>query len=377
MPPIPDALELARRLIRVKTVNPPGNELECAVILAGMLEEAGFAVELQEISSGRANLAARLTGSHDGPVLGFTGHLDTVPLGRAEWSFDPFAAEVSDGKLLGRGASDMKAGVAAITAAAVRHALESKNRANLVLLFTAGEETGCEGATHIPKITLVPGRLGALVVAEPTSNYPILGHKGALWFKAVAKGITAHGSMPELGDNAIYKAARAALKLENFQFSVPPHPILGRATLNVGTIQGGLNINSVPDYSEIAVDIRTLPSQVNAELLNELGEVLGPEVEVHPLSSSGAVWTNPDQPWIGDVFAIMSGLLGETPEPRSVPYFTDASELTASLGGPPTVILGPGEAGQAHQTNEYCSVDRIYEAVEAYGKIIDQWSVTK
>ena len=117
-------------------------------------------------------------------------------------------------------------------------------------MITAGEETGCEGAFHLLQDKAL-GRAGAVVVAEPTSNYPFVGHKGAFWLRAKATGVTAHGSMPDKGVNAIYKAARAVGKLEAFRFQNPPHDLMGQATLNVGTIRGGLNINSVPDEATV------------------------------------------------------------------------------------------------------------------------------
>jgi hypothetical protein len=100
------------------------------------------------------------------------------------------------------------------------------------------------------------GQAGALVVAEPTTNRPLCGHKGALWLKATTRGVTAHGSMPDKGVNAIYAAARAVGRLEAFDFNVARHPVMGAPTLNVGTLHGGLNLNSVPDRAEIGIDIR-------------------------------------------------------------------------------------------------------------------------
>ena len=123
----------------------------------------------------------------------------------------------------------------------------SRNTPGVLLVITAGEETGCTGADALVSERPPLGKVGALVVAEPTGNKPLVGHKGALWLEAETKGVTAHGSMPEKGVNAVYKAARAVAALQEFDFNVARHDVLGGATLNVGTIHGGLNINSVPD----------------------------------------------------------------------------------------------------------------------------------
>ncbi len=373
MSDLPDPVELTRRLLAFDTVNPPGSEGPCAAYLGGLLEQAGFAVRTVDLDRGRPNLIATLSGTDDGPPLCLSGHLDTVPLGNAPWRFDPFAGGREGDRLYGRGASDMKGGIAAMTVAAIRLAGLSEGRPNLSLVFTAGEEHGCQGAAVLAGIDGGLGPAGALVVGEPTGNYPMLGHKGALWLDAHASGVSAHGSMPDQGDNAIYKAARAALLLEGFDFGVPPHPILGPPTLNLGTISGGTTVNMVPDRASLGIDVRTIPGVTTDEIQDRLRESLGPDLEWGRAVGADSVWTEPGDPWVRDLFETMAPLLGERPEPRGVTYFTDAAILSPALGRPPTVILGPGEPSQAHKTDEYCLVSRIEAAAEAYFRIGRRW----
>ena len=368
------ALELTQALVRFDTINPPGNERLCAEHLGSILDDAGFAVSYHEFAETRTSLVARIGGDADAKPLCFTGHIDTVPLGAAPWSVDPFTADIADGKLYGRGTSDMKSGVAAFVVAAIRLARELETGPGMVLIITAGEETGCEGAYHLAGLGNVLGDAGAIVVAEPSSNLPFIGHKGALWLKAVANGLTAHGSMPELGVNAIYKAARTISQLEDFDFNVARHPVLGKPTLNVGTVHGGMNINSVPDRAEVGIDIRTLPDQDHGDLCAHLSSYLGDDIAVEPIVDVGSVWTDPAEDWMLDVFDVMAEILGKMPEVCTATYFTDAAALTPAYGGPPTVILGPGEAAMAHQTDEYCVVDRIDQAVDAYVEIAKRWN---
>jgi succinyl-diaminopimelate desuccinylase len=368
------ALELTQALVRFDTINPPGNERLCAEHLGSILDDAGFAVSYHEFAETRTSLVARIGGDADAKPLCFTGHIDTVPLGAAPWSVDPFAADIADGKLYGRGTSDMKSGVAAFVVAAIRLARELETGPGMVLIITAGEETGCEGAYHLAGLGNVLGDAGAIVVAEPSSNLPFIGHKGALWLKAVANGLTAHGSMPELGVNAIYKAARTISQLEDFDFNVARHPVLGKPTLNVGTVHGGMNINSVPDRAEVGIDIRTLPDQDHGDLCAHLSSYLGDDIAVEPIVDVGSVWTDPAEDWMLDVFDVMAEILGKMPEVCTATYFTDAAALTPAYGGPPTVILGPGEAAMAHQTDEYCVVDRIDQAVDANVEIAKRWN---
>jgi len=369
-----DPVELTRTLVAFDTINPPGNERPCAEYLGKLLDAAGFAVSYHEFDDTRTSLVARIGGSNDVPPLCFTGHIDTVPLGAAPWSVDPFAGEISDGKLYGRGTSDMKSGVAAFVVACTQLADDLARGPGVVLVITAGEETGCEGAYHMAGLGNVLGEAGAIVVAEPTYNTPLIGHKGAIWLKARTTGITAHGSMPENGDNAVYKAARVISKLEDFDFNIARDEILGKPTLNVGTVHGGLNVNSVPDAAEVGIDIRTTPGQDHTKIQTDLAGYLGDHVSLDAFVNVGGVLSDPKNEWLQDVFDVMSGILGERPDVKTAPYFTDASALTPAYGGAPTVILGPGETAMAHQTDEYCVVERIGQAVEAYIEIATRWN---
>jgi succinyl-diaminopimelate desuccinylase len=367
-----DAVELTKDILRLNTVNPPGNEEACAQYLGKILEDAGFRIRYHSFGRGRVNLIANIGGSADKPPLCLTGHIDVVPLGATPWSKDPFAGETDAGRLYGRGASDMKSGVAALVVAAVRMANGLARSPGLELVITAGEENGCEGAFHLQRDGVL-GRAGAVVVAEPTGNQPFVGHKGAFWLRARTTGVTAHGSMPEKGVNAIYKAARAVSKLEAFRFDNPPHALMGQATLNVGTIRGGLNINSVPDEALITVDIRTVPTVNHGALLAELSRQLGPDVTLESLVDLEPVYTDPGDPWMESVFEVMTTILGSRPAPRAATYFTDAAALNRAYRNPPTVILGPGEPQMAHQTDEYCVIERIAQSVTAYEEIIRRW----
>lgn len=367
-----DPVKLTQDILRMETVNPPGNEEACARFLGGLLEAAGYRIRYHSFGPGRVNLLADIGGQADALPLCFTGHIDVVPLGAAPWSKDPFAGETDNGRLFGRGSSDMKSGVAAFVVAAIQMAPHLARGPGLSLVITAGEENGCQGAFHLLDDGVL-GRAGAVVVAEPTSNYPLVGHKGAFWLRAITRGVTAHGSMPEKGDNALYKAARALSKLEAFRFGNPAHDLMGQATLNVGTMQGGLNINSVPDRAVMGIDIRTVPTVDHKALLAELSRQLGPEVELEITMDLEAVYTAPDDPWMQSVFEVMTPIVGSFPTPKAATYFTDAAPLSRAYDNPPTVILGPGEAHMAHQTDEYCVIDRIGQATAAFEEIIRRW----
>lgn len=368
------AVELARDLVRLPSMNPPGDETGPIGLLAGLLAGAGLACEVHAFAPNRPSLVARLPGGGEGAPLVFTGHVDVVPLGAAPWSVDPFAGELSDGKLHGRGSADMKAGIAAFVDAvlAVRDRPLSRG---ITLVITAGEETGCEGAFHLARIGAL-GSASLLVVAEPSSNELILAHKGSLRLGVTARGRTAHSSMPELGDNAIYKAADWIGGLRTFPFAAPEHPLLGRSTLAVTTIQAGLNINSIPDKARFTVDFRTVPAEDHAALLAGVRAIAGPEAEIVTIVDVPGFSTAPDDPAIRPVIAAYARAFGKQPVPMGAPYFTDASALTPAFGNVATVVIGPGDMGQAHQTDEFCRVDRIDEARAIYADIIGATCLT-
>lgn len=368
----PDVLEMTRRLISLDSSNPPGREEACALYLGGLLEGAGFRVQRLDLAPGRPNLLARLPGEASRPPLCLCGHLDTVPLGAAPWSLDPFEAQVAQGRIYGRGSSDMKSGLAACVAAALRLADLPAGRGGLLVLLTADEENGCGGSLQLAGRPQDLGQAGALIVAEPTANQPWLGHKGALWLQAVFTGKAAHGSMPEQGDNAILKAAQAVGRLGDWR-PEREHPQLGPPTLNLGTISGGTRINMVPDRASLGLDLRTLPGQNHRELKAQMAGLLGEGAGVEVLSDMPGLWTEPDHPWVQEVYGILEELGGGRPQPQGGRYFTDGGALRRAWAETPSLILGPGEPTQAHQTDEWCLVENIERAVEIYFQIARRW----
>ncbi len=371
-PEPPDPVDLTRSLIELDTMDPPGNESVAADFLGGILAAAGLRVAYHTLADGRRGLVATLPGEGDRPALCFCGHLDTVPAGGAAWQGHPLEARFSQGKIIGRGASDMKSGLAAMTTAILRLAAVPRRQADVVAIFTAGEETGSEGASRMVTDGVLPSPAGALILGEPSGNVPFLGHKGTLWLQCRVRGKSAHGSMPDQGKNAVIAAARAILALEGLLDEVAADPRLGRPTLNVGTFNGGTKINMVPDLAEFTVDMRTVPGLSHEWLYRRVCDRLGPALETLKLLDLPPVLTDENEPWIREVLQLLEA--ADFPaRPGYVNYFTDASTLAPGLGNPPVLILGPGEATQAHQTDEWCRVDDIHRAAEIYLHIARAW----
>jgi succinyl-diaminopimelate desuccinylase len=370
---INDTLSLTQKLLRINTVNPPGHEKQCMQFIGSLLAEAGFLVKSYEFADGRPSLVARSEENGDAKPICFAGHIDTVPVGDIPWKMDPFAGETKEDLLFGRGSSDMKGGVAAMLVAGMEVAKESGRNAGITLVITAGEETGSQGAQHLARLGNVLGKAGAIVVPEPTSNRLVIAHKGALWLKATTRGVVAHGSMPEKGDNAIYKAVETIGKLRRVTFDGISHPILGHPTLNVGTIAGGTKINMIPGEAKMEIDIRMVPGQTGDSIIDGLKSIVGPEVAFQTILNLDAVTSNLSDEWIQSVAELLKKSLDPSDESLGVPYFTDASFLTPAYGNPPTVILGPGEPSIAHKIDEYCHISKIQVAKDIYASIARIW----
>ena len=365
-----DVIRLTRKLISFNTVNPPGDEMGIAKYVGRLLVENGFDVKYPIYKKNRLHLIAEKGLDPTVAPIVFSGHFDTVPLGTGKWTVDPFGGEVSDGKIFGRGSSDMKAGLAAMICAAIQAFNEGKPSGGVRLIFTANEETGCLGAKQLTENDNQLGAAKGIIIAEPTANIPAIGHKGGLYMKVSASGVTAHSSMPELGDNAIYKVARAVLKVKEFRFETEKDALLGFPTLNVGTIRGGMNLNSVPDYAEFTIDIRSTTKVIHADLLNRLKSTLGNEVKIEKLVDLSPVSTKEEEPFVQWVYDACKVDPAGKEFPKTLPFLTDGAVLQNYYEAAPTVILGPGQPEMAHQTNEYCYVEKLKEAVKIYKNIM-------
>lgn len=367
-----NVLSLTRKLLSFNNINPPGNEGDIAQFAGNFLSDNGFSVKYHDFGHNRLHLIAEKGLSSKPPIV-LSGHFDTVPLGNKKWEMDPFGNDVSGGKLWGRGSSDMKGGLAAMMLASVEAFSVVPPEGGIRLIFTAGEELGCQGISELAKDDLLPGEASAVIVGEPTGNLPATGHKGAVYLHAVASGKTAHSSMPEMGDNAIYKAVRAISGIMKFDFEAEKDELLGFPTLNVGRINGGMNINSVPDHAEFTIDIRTTTKVDHKKIISRIIAIAGNEVVLEKSVDLKPVFTSENDPFVHIVYDVCG--IDKSSAPLALPYLTDGAILQMVYNSP-VVILGPGEPSQAHQTDEYCFIDKLRQSVIIYRDIILKWSRT-
>lgn len=365
--------QLAQDLIRIPSVNPPGDEQPAAEYLAGRLDEAGLGVELQQLEPGRAQVVGRLRGEGDGHLV-LTGHLDVVPPGGQAWEHDPFGADMVDGRIYGRGSADMKGGVSAMAAALMTLAGSGfRPKADLILAATAGEEAGMFGAAAmVERQSLAGSRY--LVVGEPSDLDVFIGEKGVMWLEIRALGRTAHGSMPWLGVNAVSYLARLIPRLEEYPFPWEESALLGRPTLSVNVIEGGNKTNVVPDVCRIEVDMRTVPGQDHGAILERIramaSEVAGSfhdnlRVDVEVMNDKGPLETERGNTLVDAAVQAARAVRGREPTVGGVNYGTDAAYLGPGYGIP-MIICGPGAPGMAHQPDEWVEVDQLVQAAQIY-----------
>lgn len=362
------ATSLTQKLVQIDTVNPPGNESDAIRIITPLLQDAGFSIKVYEYGPNRSSLIAH-KGSTNVPSVILSGHLDTVPFGSQPWSQPPLSGTVVDGKLCGRGATDMKGGVAVIVAAAIHFATRVKD-VPITLVLSSDEEIGCGGVAQLLKDRVLP-QARCILVAEPTGNEPCLGHKGVFWLKTLFHGKTAHAAFPGLGENALLKAAKAVVSLNDNVLGGHLHPVMGECTLVTSRCLSGDNYNSVPDLAEVGIDIRSTVNLSNATILQRLEKLLAP---LHPdfeiLFDLPPLWTDPEDADVKEIFNACNLVRRQQHAHRIVTFYTDGGLLGPGLGNIPVIILGPGESGMAHKVDEYVRVADLHEAVDIYLEIL-------
>ncbi len=367
-----ELVALLQRLIQFPTEDPPGHELEMARFLYETMQEWGFDSTLDEFEPGRANVLARIKGDGSRAGLVFSAHIDTMTIGTGKWDYAPFGGEIHDGKLFGRGASDMKSGMAAMLMAARRVAKwQDSLKGDLILAWSAGESSNCLGAKRMVEVNALAGA-GSIVVSEPSSLRVLTAEKGAWWLKASATGIPGHASGTSsaqgAGSNAILKLIDFINNLRQFSFSAQPHPLLGKPTINIGTIAGGTTVNQTPDYAEVGLDIRYLPDMNTDSMLVALKALAGDDITFETIDSKPCLELATDHPLVECTMTACRWRLGEAKPPAGVSYYSDAVIFSPALGIP-RVILGPGELGMSGQRNEYVEIDKLVAATEIYQHI--------
>ncbi|MHA1479895.1 MAG: M20 family metallopeptidase [Candidatus Thorarchaeota archaeon] len=366
---------LLKELVAINSENPPGYEKDVADIIRGHMETHGISCT----SVGPPNRPNLICSTHDGKLgpLVLHGHMDTVPIGPSEsWSYDPFGGEIIDGKMYGRGTCDMKGPVSALCETMIQYN-EERHDTPLLMLCTSDEESGCSGAEEVATSGLLNGvKFG--VCAEPTSLDVLVGEKGILWTKVVAQGKSAHGSRPEEGINAIDLCMKALQVLSVVDYSYEPDDLLGEMSFSIGMINGGIKVNVVAADCEALLDMRTVKGQTKESVMNEMNAKLesadlAGTVSVEYVHGKPAVVTPSDAEIVSVTLDAVERITGNRSKPTAATYGTDCSVLQPKVGIT-NVICGPGSIEQAHQPNEFITLNQMTPAVKIYLDIAHHFS---
>ncbi len=376
-----DAIRLLADLVRVPTVNPPGADTEGAQLLARELDRRGLHPELTEIAPGQANVTARLRGTGEAPALLFNGHIDVVPPGEVPWKHPPFGAQIENGRLYGRGAADMKSGLAAmVTAFDVVARTAGRLRGDLLFSAVSDEEMGASGARRLAADGFLRG-VGAVVIGEPTGFNAYIAQKGLCWLELETVGMTAHGSMPHLGHNAIVDMNGLLEEVLAIPLREGPDPGHGRTTLNIGMIHGGVGPNVVPDLCRVSLDFRLPPGITQGEIIKEVRAAMtraqagktGMKTNIRTTGSRAPAATSAGDPIVRLVLKVCEEKFHRRQEALPTPgYATDASEM-CSDPPVPFVIIGPGREELAHKPDENVEIDDYLKAIELYTELAERY----
>ena len=382
-----DVVETLCDLVRLPSVNPMGrdvageefHEYRVTEYLQRFFERLDLPWRRQTIEPRQDNIVARLDGAippeQGGQILVLEAHQDTVPVDGM--IIDPWDPQIRGGRIYGRGSCDIKGGLACmLTVLAKLAETRPANAPTIVMACSASEEFGQTGAKRLPELwddrSFLPRRPDAIIVAEPTLLNVVKAHRGCVRWHCRTRGKAAHSSQPANGKNAIYEMAKVLAVLERYAEEVvgtlDEHPLVGRPTLSVGLISGGISVNTVPDHCRIEIDRRATPNEdpqaAYQHVVDYLQQHLPASVEVihdPPYSLTPGL---PDDcnAALAEALSAQVQAAGHPGEIVGAPYGTDASSLGAA--GIPTVVFGPGSIEQAHTVDEWIAIDQLHAMVE-------------
>lgn len=381
-----DVVELTQRLVQVPSVNPMGHPVDqpeiqlehrVADFLEAFFRELGLAYERSEVAPGRDNIVGCLPGT-SGKTIVLEAHQDTVPI--AGMTVEPFGGERIGSRIYGRGSCDVKGGMAmALTVLSRLKENPSEKQPTILVACTVNEECGFTGARHLAnqwksgESKLVQGLPDAVFVAEPTEMHVVVSHKGVIRWRCHTHGQAAHSSRPSVGDNAIYRMGSVLGAIREYEQTVldqqPELGALGKATISVGTIAGGVSVNTVPDCCTIEIDRRVLPGESQETIRQEVIDFIAARVDdptkiTHDppyMSSPGLPLSDANQALAQQITDVASSF-GINSEHKQVAYGTDSPAYFAI--GVPSVVYGPGSLIQAHTKDEFIEVEQLTQATD-------------
>jgi len=380
-------LEILQHLIALPSVNPCRNDVSDSTFFEGKMTDwlveyfkaLDVPYELQEVFPGRYNVLAKFESPGASRTILLDAHQDTVPV--EGMTIPPFQATVRNGKVYGRGACDVKGGMASMLAAFARLVEERPiGAANVLMSCTVDEEYTAIGAKVLAEGWInssSPESLFSIkpdfcLVAEPTELNVIVAHRGVIRWKLTTRGRACHSSRPEDGENAVYKMARLLQSLEEYaetlRTTVPHHHLCGGASLSVGRIHGGTSVNIVPDQCVIEIDRRIAPGENSRQAIADLEAFLHARHDIdfemgEPWVDTEALSDEDSREWADELLRLIEATAGPR-EKQGALYGTNASRFAAAVV--PSVVFGPGSIQQAHTVDEWIEIEQLHLAREIY-----------
>jgi len=361
---------IVAHLVKIESINPGlvaggSGEAKIALYVADFLRSAGLKTRIQKLGNHRANVIGILRGRGGGKSLMFNGHLDTVGVAGMK---APFSARVEKGRLYGRGAQDMKGGIAAALVAATTLAQESRLRGDVVVAAVADEEHMSIGARSLVEDISTD----AAIVLEPTGLEVAIAHKGFVWAEIETMGKSAHGSLPRDGIDAIAKMGRVLNEIERLQAKLeeaPRHPLLGNGSVHASVISGGQELSSYPAQCQLSLERRLLPGEDASTFQRELIEIISQCSDLDPKFrarvvmgySALALETARQAPIARILLGCAQKIVGSAARFGAQSFWTDAALLNEA--GIASVLFGPGGAG-LHSAVEYVNLEDVALCVE-------------
>lgn len=372
-----ETVEFLRELIRTPSPAPPGDCRAVARVCAEKLRAAGLAVQVLAVDEALPSVIGTLVGASPAPVLALHAHIDTVPVeDPSRWDHDPFGAELVDGIIYGRGAGDDKASAAAQIMAAKAIAQAGVRLSGTLQVCAAADEE--QGGVRGTKWLRDEGYLRPdfLIVGEQTNNHVAVAERSMARFEITVRGVAAHGAMPWEGVNAIVKMARLICHIEDTlgrRLEARVHPFLPHSSMNIGTIEGGLKPNMVPEVCRITIDRRLLPDESPSTAKAEIHDVFDRfaaaveeiDFDVRLFAQSWpAVNTDPRS----ELVQIMQGaIVDQVGAERPITGYNQGSDSRYfATAGIPVVIFGPSDPAVGHAPNEHVAVSALLEATRIY-----------
>lgn len=376
--------ELASELIKIQSDEKVGEKEICG-FLFDYLKALGFSVEIQDVLHNRPNIIARINGDSNGESLMFNGHLDTVPISNIEnWKSEPFNPVIKNNKLFGRGATDMKGGIASIIIA-IKKFIEENGKFNGEIIFVGvmGEETEGLGSEKLIEQGI---RANMAIVGEPSDGNIYRAHKGTLWFDLKTYGITGHSSqIKTTSNNAIQNMSFFIDEISKMNSELEKiNSFVGHPTINIGKITGGIKQNIIPDECVISIDRRLLPNEDPNVVINDItkrlqhleerDERLKFNINIKMIREGTEI--SESEKIVSVVNNAIKLVLKTDPDISGMQATTDMSILV-NKGKIPTVIYGPGYIKQAHTDNEFIELNQLVDSSKVYTVILSELLLKK